>query len=75
MNEASKEHLEIISLATKYYGLEHMPFEEGLKVIEQHLDLSEPKKALNELQLLVATFGTKEIEDSYNAYCDEHRRE
>jgi hypothetical protein len=52
-----------------------MPFEEGLKVIEQHLDLSEPKKALNELQLLVATFGTKEIEDSYNAYCDEHRRE
>ena len=65
-------HLEIISLAIAYYGIGDLPFEEGMKVIESHLDLSKPEEALNEIRMNVLTFGTKAIEDAYNAECDKH---
>lgn len=65
-------HLQIISLAIAYYGIGDLPFEEGMKVIERHLDLSNPEEALNELQQNVITFGTKAIEDKYNVWQGQH---
>lgn len=68
----NKIHLQIINLAIDYYGIGELPFEEGMKVIQQHLDLSKPEEALNELQQKVITFGTKVIEDKYNDWQGRH---
>lgn len=67
-------HLEIISLAIRYYGIGNLHFEEGMKVIEQHLDLSKPEDALNEIQQNIIIFGTKDIEDKYNAMCERSKQ-